>query len=938
MFSNTTFKQWATLGLTALLAPGLAQADTFVVDAGGAGDFLTIQAAIDAAADGDQIIVTMGTYAEDLIVDVSVQISGAGMGLTTVIPATAVPGAGAGSQLTTTTWLARVQADNVTFNGLTFDGNNPNIGGSIDARGGIVTDFTAGTYSGLEVISCEVTNVNFRGIYAAAGGSGHSFLFNTVSNIDGMTYESVGLFFYGAEGQARNNVVSNCSIGIGFQAGGGGLIASNDISDCDLAVLSNASDQDVDIRDNDIDNCDLGIQVITARALISVDDNDVFASRWGISLLGGGNGLMAADGNIVDGNSAPNAYGFYVSTDSVGSLNALLTSNVIKNNSLGIVLAESPMAMATSLNVTISGSLGNHNTFMGNTDFNLVLDTCNDNVNARNNVWGAVVAAQIELGIYHQLDDIFLGLVDFSDPNADAILVDDDGTGSFLTINPAVEAILPGGIITVLPGLYVEDVVVDRACLIQGSGTSSDPLIGTVLRGQSVDANMVVMSITGDGVFVDNLRVDGQQAVFTSALRGICATDTFGVNITNCVVHTAKTGICFIDSSAASVRSCEVFDSGASPTQGGGILFSGTDGEMGGAGEGNSVHDCVAPGILLTAGSRGLVAANAVSNCPVGFLSSETSGNSLFNDNTAVTCTTGFQSNSDVAPVGYNNNRATGGLWGYTLFVGANPHSYTDNQAESNAVAGILLSTENVAGDGDVNAILRGNRLRENGTGVLLSESGSSFLFDMNVDMNGSGNANWIQDNTSQDISLVGCDDDVDARNNHMGSTLLSVIEGNVNHQVDNGALGLVDFSGLTVSHTYCKVSTTFSGCMPTMSSVGLPSMTNPSPFTILATDVPSNEFGIMFFGISGPLEQPQFGSTLCVGGTLMRTGAISSGGVGSGNCSGVLAYNFNPLIQSGAHPILMSGVTVNTQFWHRDPPSAFGTGFTDGLTFTILP
>lgn len=938
MFSKTTFKRWATLGLTVLLAPGLAQADTFIVDPGGAGDFLTIQEAINAASNGDTIIVAAGTYAEDLLVDVSVQISGAGVGLTRIVPATSVPGVGFGSQLATTTWLARVQSDGVGFNGITFDGNNPGLSPNIDARGGIVTDFTTGTYSGLEVISCEVTNVSFRGIYAAAGGSDHRFIFNNVSNVDSLTYESVGLFFYGAEGEAKQNTVSNCSIGIGFQAGGGGLIQANDIFNCDLGVLSNSSNVEVDILGNGIMGCDLGIQVVTANAPIDVNFNTVFSSRWGISLLGGGNGLMSADGNDVDGNLLLDAYGFYVSTDGVGSLNALLTSNEIKNNSLGVVCAENAGNNAPNLNVTISGSTGNHNTFVGNTDFNLALDTSDNDVNARFNIWGAVTPAQIETGIHHQVDDPLLGLVDFSDPNSDAFLVDDDGTGDFLTINPAVQAIIPGGVITVLPGLYVEDVVVDRPCLIQGSGTDADPLVGTVLRGLSIDPSLVVMSITGDGVSVDNLRVDGQVALFGKAFRGICSTGTLGVSITNCVVHTTKTGICFIDSSAASVRGCEVYDCGASASIGGGILFSGSDGEIGTIGEGNLVHDSVAPGMLLTAGSRGLVVGNSANVCPVGFLSSETSGSSQFNDNTAIDCTTGFQSNMDTAPVAYNDNEATDGLWGFTLLVGPNLHSYTGNRSDSNGVAGFLFSTENVGGDGDVKAAMSGNRVRENGTGVLLLESASSVLFEMDVDLNGASSANWIQGNTGKDIRLFVCDDDVDARDNHMGSTLLAVVEDQVTHQVDDGALGFVDFSGLTVSQTYCKVSTTSAGCMPTMSSVGIPSLTSMAPFMILADDVPSNENGIMFFGVTGPAEQAQFGSTLCVQGPLLRTGAINSGGTGFGNCSGTFVFDMNTLIQSGSQPILMSGVTVYTQFWHRDPPAAFGTGFSDGLTFTILP
>ena len=59
------------------------------------------------------------------------------------------------------------------------------IGGPVDARGGVVTDFTLGTFHGLEVTNCEVRDVAYRGIYAAAGGSGHKLSSNTVKTMVG---------------------------------------------------------------------------------------------------------------------------------------------------------------------------------------------------------------------------------------------------------------------------------------------------------------------------------------------------------------------------------------------------------------------------------------------------------------------------------------------------------------------------------------------------------------------------------------------------------------------------------------------------------------------------------------------------------------------------------------------------------------------------------
>ncbi|MFH1144798.1 MAG: right-handed parallel beta-helix repeat-containing protein [Candidatus Eisenbacteria bacterium] len=53
--------------LLALCIAGVAaQADTWNVDQGGAGDFITIQQAIDAAESGDEIVVSPGTYVENI--------------------------------------------------------------------------------------------------------------------------------------------------------------------------------------------------------------------------------------------------------------------------------------------------------------------------------------------------------------------------------------------------------------------------------------------------------------------------------------------------------------------------------------------------------------------------------------------------------------------------------------------------------------------------------------------------------------------------------------------------------------------------------------------------------------------------------------------------------------------------------------------------------
>lgn len=69
-----------TAGILAfILIIGGAAAKTLTVDGGGGGDYTTIQDAVDAAEDGDTILVSVGTYLENVEVDVIVTITGDGM-------------------------------------------------------------------------------------------------------------------------------------------------------------------------------------------------------------------------------------------------------------------------------------------------------------------------------------------------------------------------------------------------------------------------------------------------------------------------------------------------------------------------------------------------------------------------------------------------------------------------------------------------------------------------------------------------------------------------------------------------------------------------------------------------------------------------------------------------------------------------------------------
>ncbi len=81
-------KTYSAVTVAALLLvslPPLVTADTHVVDAGGSGDFLTIQSAVDHANSGDTLRILAGTYVESVVAtDKRVVCIGDGIGSTTL--------------------------------------------------------------------------------------------------------------------------------------------------------------------------------------------------------------------------------------------------------------------------------------------------------------------------------------------------------------------------------------------------------------------------------------------------------------------------------------------------------------------------------------------------------------------------------------------------------------------------------------------------------------------------------------------------------------------------------------------------------------------------------------------------------------------------------------------------------------------------------------
>ena len=117
----------------------------------------------------------------------------------------------------------------------------------------------------------------------------------------------------------------------------------------------------------------------------------------------------------------------------------------------------------------------------------------------------------------------------------------------------------------------------------------------------------------------------------------------------------------------------------------------------------------------------------------------------------------------------------------------------------------------------------------------------------------------------------------------------------------------------------YCQGKLNSAGCVPFLTTSGLPSTTG-TQFRIVGNDMVPNEIGFLIY--SGAKSNLNFhGGTLCVKSPFRRVlPAKSSGSAGTPPCSGSLLRNFNNVIQNGSDPTLTVGRTVRGQMYQRDP------------------
>jgi hypothetical protein len=363
----------------------------------------SIQQGITLVDVGGTVNVAAGTYIENVVVNKTAELSGAGIDTTIVYPAVSNPNCGGGSLCGSNIML--VQASDVTIHGFTLDGDNPAITSGVvrnladlDARNGIIENHSVGVYNNLEVYNTYVKNIYLRGIYSSSGATGFDIHDNTVQNVDGES-QSIAIMNWAGSGFIQDNTVLDSNDGIAANHSSGAQYLHNTIRNSGTGVhsdnngsamsrLGSGSTADV-IHGNIVEDCatnGYGVFVFAPYRAVSVDGNTVTNCAVGLTMSGQSAVVSPSfTNNFVDGENLTGATGVYITTNLWGwgtaNVSVSFTNNVVTN-------AANTLYFETDPDKTLSATL-THNSFTNYVDGALTSGTGTYSVNGSCNWWGA---------------------------------------------------------------------------------------------------------------------------------------------------------------------------------------------------------------------------------------------------------------------------------------------------------------------------------------------------------------------------------------------------------------------------------------------------------------------------------------------------------------------------------------------------------------------
>ncbi len=490
-----------------------ADIDVFLVSTT-SDEFATIESAVDAATDGDEIMVAAGTYAESLAINKGVAIIGANAGLSG-----SDAGRGAESILDGTLTIGAMSA--VTIDGMKIVSDDPLPRAKINAI--FVT--TANDH--------VITNSVFESSVAGAT-AGDWAIYTTVLTSGALTITDN---FFGGDG----------SFGPGDKYGSAAW---------DRGIWSNVNGATLVIDGNSFENTRTGITLEGYNDANTTVSNNSFLNAGtaigvGIPTAGTFDGITDNTFENADTDFNPQNLTADLTVDLAATGNTAPDVMLVRGGSGNDLITGTDgddVIIANAGDDTIIGGAGDDTIFGGSGENTFVLSG-----NVADYQWTAIMGGfeitdlrpgspdgtdtllEVE---FVQFDDITLSVAALF---ADVQLFDEDGNllGGFDTIQDAVDAATGGigEVIQVAAGTYAETVTIGKSLTIEGAnagltGTDAGRGAESVLEGQFI--------LAGSGITINGVTIDGGGSL-GSGVRGSGSIVADDIAIINSVL-TGQTG------------------------------------------------------------------------------------------------------------------------------------------------------------------------------------------------------------------------------------------------------------------------------------------------------------------------------------------------------------------------------------------------------------
>lgn len=619
----------------------------------------TIQAGVNAVSSSGTVIVATGVYTENVTLNKSLTLEGAGQTNTIIRPALSGPNctSGGGSICPGGSNVILVEASNVIIHDLKIEGDNPALtsgvirsGADVDARNGIITNHTLSTpYTNVEVYNLTIEDIYLRAIYfSTLNGSFHAHD-NTISNVTGEA-ASIAIFNFYGTGIIEDNNVDDANDAIASNWSQGAQYLNNTVTNSGSGVHSDnnggAGGTGNLLKGNTVSNCKVngyGVWVFAPYVVNTVEENTVNNCAVGLAAAGR-QGASAVTTNFientVDSMSLAGSTGVYVTTSLFGfgstNVDATFSNNVIQNSTDLIFLESEPTytLAVTATNNSFAGYSNGISTGGGGGAFS---------PNFSANWWGSNVAATVKTAANNGV------LVDYTpwlDTGTDtsgnpgfqgdflALWADDDSPqiGSTLRLQEGVNLLLATGLLRAVTGTYEEQVEMTQAMTLRGDGVGATTVLAPTTMtkffataGPNNNYPILYVHDTA-GVTIEDVTVDGDGRGNTNFRfigigyrnAGGTVDDAQIIDIRDNPISGGQHGVAvyaFADNGTN--RSLNVTDSSLSGFQKNGTVFTGANLTVNFSGNtvigAGAINFTAQNGVQLSGGAAGTISNNVIS-------------------------------------------------------------------------------------------------------------------------------------------------------------------------------------------------------------------------------------------------------------------------------------------------------------------------------------